>query len=259
MKYKYPFTNSVVFALVMQEDPELCRDLLQLIFPDRQIQKVRPRTGFPDAEHTIIPGIDIHQIRLDVLFKDSEAWYDIEMQVRDENDLPKRTRYTHAAMDTERLNRGDEYSELIPGYVIFLCCFDQFEKNRPVYRFHMYDPKNSLPLGDESYTIILNSRCDDPTVPKPLRELFRYMNESEVSEGNQLLRRIDDSVADWNRGGKVRQIMTLEQEIQMRENKIRKEAREQGRAEEREKNVSELMKNLGLTREEAIRALGVAI
>ena len=39
---KYPFTNSVVFAMVM-EDPELCRELIARIFPQRKVEEVRIR------------------------------------------------------------------------------------------------------------------------------------------------------------------------------------------------------------------------
>ena len=59
----------------------------------------------------------------------------------------------------------------------------------------MWDPRKNLPLGDESYTMILNSR----------------------------------SVESWNTGEKVNLIMTLEQEILIKESRARKEGNLQGR------------------------------
>jgi len=38
--YKYPFTNALTFALVMQ-DLEMSKGLLQLIFPERKIKELR--------------------------------------------------------------------------------------------------------------------------------------------------------------------------------------------------------------------------
>ena len=153
-KDQYPFTNSIVFALVMQ-DSTLCRGLLQTLFPERRIRQVKPSEEFIDTEHTIIAGIESRKVRLDVLFDDSDAWYDIEMQVRDEHDLPKRGRYAHAALDVKKLKSGDDYNELRPSYVIYLCCFDFFHLGEAVYQFQMWDPRKNLPLGDESYTMIL--------------------------------------------------------------------------------------------------------
>ena len=78
--------NHIVFALVMR-DPELCRGLLQLLFPDREIAEVRlhdsllGRAEESDVEKTIIVGPESHSVRLDVLFTDNNAWYDIEMRV----------------------------------------------------------------------------------------------------------------------------------------------------------------------------------
>ena len=61
-------------------------------------------------------------------------------------------------IDTKLHRRGQYYSELRPCYVIFLCCFDLFGQDEPVYEFEYYDVKKSLRLGDESYTIFLNSK-----------------------------------------------------------------------------------------------------
>ena len=87
-----------------------------------------------------------------------------------------------------------------------------------------------MSLGDETYTIILNSTASEPDTPKPLAELFRYMNEAIVPEGNDLLHRIDASVHSWNTGEGEKAIMTLEQEILIKEAKARKAGLEEGHA-----------------------------
>lgn len=229
MKYRYPFTNAIVFALVMR-NAEFCKGLLQLVFPDREIGDIRFHEEFLNVEQTMILGIESRKVRFDVLFKDSFAWYDIEMQVQNEHDIPKRSRYAHSIIDGASLAPGQEYNELKPSYVIFLCQFDPLGEGRAEYCFSMREEKTLLPLGDETYTIILNSTASEPDIPKPLAELFRYMNESIVTEGNDLLKRIDASVHSWNTGEGEKAIMTLEQEILIKEAKARKAGLEEGHA-----------------------------
>lgn len=269
MKYRYPFTNSIVFSLVMR-DPSLCRDLLQLILPERQVQEVRLHEDYlesasAETERTVIVGVDSRSVRLDVLFTDSTAWYDIEMQVQNKGNIPKRVRYTHSAVDTNILEPGQDYNMLKPGYVIFLCCFDCFGRGEAVYRFLRYDEEKCLPLGDESYTIILNSKAGDrEDTPQPLRELFKYMNESVIAENNDLLKRIDSSVDRWNSPERRNVIMTYEQEILMEANRAREEGIEIGRDEgikvgqiESLHNVAKDMKTGGEPIEKIIRYTGL--
>ena len=255
MKYQYPFTNYIVFALVMR-DPEICRGLLQLLFPDREIEKVKLHESMiieeeSDVEKMIILGPQSHSVRVDVLFTDSTAWYDIEMQVQDKKNLPKRTRYSHAAMDVDTLEPGKDYDTLKPGYVIFLCCFDCFGRGYPIYQFAMWDEEKSLPLGDGTYTIIVNSKAAG-SVPVPLEELFRYMNDSEIIGDNELIRRIDSSVELWNSPERRRTIMTLEQEILIRENNARNEGREEiiRLLHEHGKSAEVIAQDTGLSKDE---------
>ena len=257
MKYQYPFTNHIIFALVMR-DPEICKGMLQLFFPDREIAEVQLHEDQltaeeSDVEKTLILGPESRNVRLDVLFTDSKAWYDIEMQIRNEGNVPKRTRYAHAALDVDILKPGQDYSELKPGYVIFLCCFDCFGEDRPIYRFSMREDEMSLPLGDETYTIIVNSKASGSVpVPEPLQELFRYMNDSEVIGESELIRRIDDSVELWNSPERRRIIMTFEQELLIEANRAREEERAEmiRRMYEHGIAIDEIVKIADLTEEE---------
>lgn len=221
---KYPFTNSVVFAMVM-EDPELCRELIARIFPRRKVKEVRIREK-PEVvtEATLIAGIRAKHIRLDVRFEDGSSWYDVELQAASEDALPKRSRYYASAGDVKMLHRGEEYRDLKPSFVIFLCCFDFFGADEPIYEFQRFDRKLDLPLGDESYIIILNSKCSEKKVPKNLQSLFRYINESEVTPGDSFVERVHARVAALQESEEVRNIMTLEEEFRIRINRAEKAA-----------------------------------
>ena len=230
MHYQYSFTNSIVFGLVMN-DREICKGLLERIFPGRKVKELRTHEGSPEIEKTIIVGIDSRSVRLDVKFEDDEAWYDIEMQARDEKNIPKRSGYAHAAMDTSELRPGDDYNELKNSYVIFLCCFDPLKENLPVYRFRMFDDQNGLPLQDGTYTIILNSKADEESVPEELKALFRYMNETGTDLSDPLIRTIDQSVESWNTPEGRNRIMLYEWDMKIKERKIREEGIAEGKAE----------------------------
>ncbi|MBQ9707695.1 MAG: Rpn family recombination-promoting nuclease/putative transposase [Firmicutes bacterium] len=230
MKYRYPFTNSIVFSLVMR-NPEICKGLLQRIISDREIRAVRLHENDPGTEITLIASLEAKQVRFDVLFKDNDAWYDIEMQVAERDDLPKRSRYYHAMMDIEELRRGQTYDELKANYVIFLCCFDPFGKGAGEYRFEMTDPTTGLSCGEERYTIILNSTAEEDRTPEPLREVFRYMNDAAMKREDSLSGKIDAEVRNWNTEEGERKIMTFEQELNIRYKDGLKKGREEGRTE----------------------------
>ena len=256
MKYKYPFTNALTFALVM-EDPKLSRGLLQLIFPDREIREVKPHETTVETEKTVIAGIELRKVRLDVLFEDSDEWYDIEMQSRNEHNIPKRSRYAHGIMDVQHLKISRDFNDLKSSYVIFLCCFDPFNHGDAAYRFEMLDKKNNLPLGDGTYTIILNSKAKDPQTPETLRQLFKYMNDSIVSEDNELLMQIDESVRAWNTGERLEIIMTLEEEILRKEAVARKEGFEEG-SKEKQLEIAKNLKDKGIDMKIIMEATGLS-
>jgi len=170
MKYRYPFTNEIVFSLVMQ-NPKFCQGILQMIFPGRPISEVKLHDKQIEVEKSVAVGVESRKVRLDVLFEDDNAWYDIEMQVRNEKIIPKRRRYSHGVIDVNQLKPGQDFDELNASYVIFLCCFDPCGRGDAVYSFMTYDPEKNLSLGDERYTILLNSKADCSVTPEPLRWL----------------------------------------------------------------------------------------
>ena len=212
-KYEFPFTNALTFAMVMQNE-EFCIDILRRILPDRRIKGIHIKDNSITTEKTIIAEIDAKSVRLDVLFEDEDAWYDIEMQVADLRNIPKRSQYIHAMINADILKRGEDYNELKPSYVIFLCCFDYFKLGNPIYFFEMYDKKLSLSLGDGCYTILVNSTSKDPNTYGKLRNLFDYMMTGRVEENDSKLKKLDREVESLNHGKGLKRIMTLYEQMQ---------------------------------------------
>ena len=106
-------------------------------------------------EKTIITGLESKSVRLDVLFEDDDAIYDIELQLEREEEIPKRSRHYYTAMARNALRKGEPYGKFKRSYVIFVCCFDAFGMDEPIYRFEMYDKNLQLNLNDGSSTMNL--------------------------------------------------------------------------------------------------------
>ena len=112
---------------------------------------------------------------------------------------PKGGRYYQAAMDINQLHAGADYPELRPTYVIFICTFDYYGMEEPVYFFEKYDVKNSLPYGDETFTIILNTTCPKEKVPAELRDFFDYVSDQEIAKGDPFIEHIHYRVEERKR------------------------------------------------------------
>ena len=195
---QYPLNNDIMFALVMN-DAELCRGLLERIFPGRKIRKLRIADD-PDVEvqNTIVTGMISKSVRLDVLFEDDDSLYSIEMQRFDDTALPMRGRYYASAIDIDQLRKGDEYRELKKNYVIFICTFDHYGLEQAVYSFQNYDVKNSLPYGDESYKLIINTTAPAENTPQELMPFFDYVNRMEVPDDDKFIQALHAQVEKYN-------------------------------------------------------------
>ena len=134
------------------------------------------------------------------------------------------------SLDVRNLKKGAEYTSLNPSYIIFICQFDPFGRDEALYFFQRMDPQKTLPLGDDSYIIILNTRCSRK-VPGSLQALFDYINEGKVSAGDGFIGKIHNEVVALQQDEEVAQIMTMEEEYERRNTAARREGLEQGRAE----------------------------
>ena len=75
-------------------------------------------------------------IRLDVYLKDDKRTvYNLEMQVKKQDNIPRRMRYYQGMMDVNLLKESQAYEGLNDSFVIFLCRFDLFGKNKAKYIF----------------------------------------------------------------------------------------------------------------------------
>ncbi len=133
-----------------------------------------------------------------------------------------------------------------------------FRMDEPVYSFEKYDIKKSLPYGDGTYTIILNTTCPKEKVPDPLKEFFCYINSQETGGGDPFIGHIHQMVEELNGRKEIEQIMTLEEELDIRYKIGKKDGLAEGR-EEGKRDDARKMKADGLDAEIISKYTGLPV
>ena len=138
-----------MFAMVFSHK-EIAKPFLEAVLGIK-IHELRE----PEPEKTIEISSVHKGVRFDVFVKESGhegetlRSFDIEMQVEDTKEIPKRSRYYQAMRDSEALSKGERYRNLKELYIIFICPEDIFGQGRAVYRFKNLEVDNpKIELGD---------------------------------------------------------------------------------------------------------------
>ena len=148
--------------------------------------------------------------------------------------MDKYSIYYSSLCDIDQLGKGDDYNKLKDTYIIFICTFDLFGLNKPIYSFENYDVKNDLRLNDGSYTIIVNTKSTSDDLPQELKHLFDYINNDEVETDDSFIAELDQQIRQLNTDNNVwrREVMRLDQEFEYREARAREEGHAAGLSEE---------------------------
>ena len=260
-------TNDLMFSTVMQ-DESLCIELLEYLLPlqpGRKIDRLEYRQFDSDApegnrqsvsdntaqtQKTILGYFGQRGVRLDVFVDDGETVYDLEMQTTSNAALPQRSRLIQSHMDISQLQRGAQYDELRPSFVIFICKFDPFGDDFYRYTFrNMCDELMDKPLDDGTCKLFFNTAGHVGDIPPRLKELLTYMNDTQaypVEESkNDLIRKLDAAVNEtkmkpvWRDAFMMYQMRLRDEAIKSRE-----EGLAQGRAEGKKENAIETAKRM---------------
>ena len=165
--------DNFMFGAVMMDENN-CKGLLERVLeiPIARVEVSR--------EKSIVYHPEYKGIRLDVYAKDEKhTRYNVEMQVEKKPALGKRSRYYQSQMDMELLLTGEEYTELPDTYVIFICDFDPFGKEKYRYKFRMTcEESEDVEMADGRSILFLNTRGkNESEVPKELVTFLKYMKE----------------------------------------------------------------------------------
>ena len=135
-------------------DKELCRETLE-VFLDKNIGNI----DYIDNQKVIDIDYNSKSVRLDVYVEDEKRFYNVEMQVVNKKELPKRSRYYQSMIDLDGTEKGQIYTELKENIVIFICKFDPFGKSLPRYSFENICIENKeLYLEDGTCKVFFNAK-----------------------------------------------------------------------------------------------------
>lgn len=207
---KIGLSNNFIFNCVMSDNPDLCKKLLEILL-DCKIDYIEK----PVYENQFQTSIGSKGIRFDVYVKDDNNVYDIEIQTTKDRNLPKRSRYYQSVMDVSNLSPGDSYKELKKSYILFLCVFDPFGHNLPVYTFENICKEDSqIFLNDQAIKIFYNAKEYDKMKTKELKTFFEYLVKNDIK--SDFTEHLDSKVqiAKMNKDY-WRTYMTWEQELKI--------------------------------------------
>ena len=200
----YPFTNDVIFEAVMQ-DESIARKIISVIL-GRKVEKIKNYTTQKDKKVSKAS----HGVRFDLYFEDDEAVYDVEMQNCSAFDMGRRCRYYQSMIDTDILKASEDYDNLKDSYIIFLCTYDPFKLDKPIYTFESIctdDAKctieNALKLETGAKVVICNALAYNKA-NRDLRGLLKYLTTHKVEKDNAFIEQIDEAVQFANENAEVR-------------------------------------------------------
>ena len=224
--------NSFIFGKIMTSRPDLLLELLQYCLPEMQICSIHDTR----KEDDIRLSIEAHGVRLDVSARDNAGrTIDVEMQMKDEKNIPRRMRYYSGAIDQTILEKGMNYSSLTDTVVLFITLFDPFGRDFIRYTFrNICIEDKELELEDGTTKIVLNAVGTKGNTSKELKDFLNLVSGSFTYEKGSFADRIQDEVAiarknsDWRR-----QYMEWKMTLLNERNK----GREEGLAEGIEKGI----------------------
>ena len=199
------FTDDFMFGRIMQ-NAEICQGFLE-----RMLEIKIERIEYPELQKSISPHYQSKGIRLDVYMQDSNRVFDIEIQNSLDENLPKRTRYYQSMMDIDLLLKGKNYTELKESFVIFICKYDHFKLNLPIYTFqNRCDENYDLVLSDKSIKKIFNATSFKIEKDLEISAFLQYIcNQKPVDDFTEKLSSIVEKIKKHEVNRKEYQSMNL--------------------------------------------------
>lgn len=222
-----------LFAEVM-EDPKTFENILSIILGEDISIK-----GRPQSEHESRTSPLKRQVRLDVWAEDeTDAVYNVDAQKENTKNLPHRSRFYQALIDSKLLDPGEvDFSNMKDCYSIIIAPFDLFGRGLYQYTFQMTCAETGQPLEDGATRIFLNTHGKNSEDISPeLKELLYYMEHTteEISCSTSRLQQIKNHVNIVKSSEEigVKYMQEWEEKI-LEKRKARAEGLAEGRAEGR--------------------------
>ena len=239
--------DNFMFCAVMSEE-ENCIRFLEMVL------------GFPISridvsyERNMVYHSEYKGIRLDVYAKDqNNKRYNVEMQVKRDVALVKRSRYYHSQMDMELLASGTSYEELTDTFVLFLCDYDPFGRGLYCYTCGTKCKEDSsVECDDGCQTIYLSTKGKNAEkLPKSLVRFLKFVaadiEQSESDFEDEFVGQLQKSIHNVKESREMGERYMIFEEMMRDE---RKAGREEGALLAKRAFIFELLKDVGRISEE---------
>ena len=184
---------------VATEELENCKAIIELTTGLR-LKNLKWKSGQKVIHN--LPGK--RGVRLDFIAESEDGRiFDVEMQNRNEGNIPKRTRFYQALIDAPILKSGERgFDKMNPLYIIIICNYDPYGKKKYCYTFdNQCKEVPGLRLGDEVTKLLLSTKGEnEEEVPKELVDFLHYVTESNENglpdECDERLKRLHESIRE---------------------------------------------------------------
>ena len=158
-------------------------------------------------------------------------------------------------IDLDVLGKGEDYTDLKPSYVIFICTFDPFAAGRKIYTFtNRCHEEDGLELGDETTKIFLNAKGTVGEVDGDIGKFLAYV-DGKAAEG-KFTEDIATEVDKVKQHKETRvEYMTLMMELKQQ----RREGKREGAESKQVEDIRSLMETMKWTAKQAMDALKIPV
>ena len=228
---------------VATEELENCKAIIELTTGLR-LKSLKWKSGQKVIHN--LPGK--RGVRLDFIAESEDGRiFDVEMQNRNEGNIPKRTRFYQALIDAPILKSGERgFDKMNPLYIIIICNYDPYGKKKYCYTFdNQCKEVPGLRLGDEVTKLLLSTRGENKEeVSKELVDFLHYVTESNENglpdECDERLKRLHESIREIKASADMEvEYMKMEE----RERIIRDEGKQIGIINGKIESVLELLED----------------
>ena len=182
--------NNYIFYKVMHENPDICKELLEILL-EMKIDRIEIY-----QEKELLAEFGKKGIRMDVYARGMDKSFDLEIQACDTGELPERARYYQGIMDTTQLESGQDFKNLNSSYIIFICIPDIFKKGLGKYTFENLCLENpEIKLNDRAYKYFFIARNYDKLLNEQQKAFMKCMlsNESSSTFTEKIIRMVKNA------------------------------------------------------------------
>lgn len=172
------FTDDFVFGWMMLTSRKIVRGILYRILHIK-VEKII----YNASQKTVKSFANSKGVRFDFCMEGDERIIEVEMQVKPDKNILRRSRFYEAAIDMDQLKAGKDYCILKDTYVVFICLEDPIGKGKSIYTIKWIcteDPNANVDNG--VHEVYVNASAWEKEEDVALRALLRYIYTGQASD-----------------------------------------------------------------------------